>query len=55
MAQPLTLVTISSMPVFNPDDVFEKIVLGLIPFWGPFYAVFYILRMFYYELFRREQ
>lgn len=40
---------------FNPDTVFEKIVLGLVPLWGPFYAVFYILRMFWQEIFRRDE
>jgi hypothetical protein len=39
----------------NPDDIFEKIVMGLSPIWGPFYAVFYILRLMWVELFRRDR
>ena len=40
---------------FDADDLFEKIVFGLLPLWGPFYAVFYILRVFWNELFRRGE
>ena len=40
---------------FNPDDIFEKWVERLIPLWGPFYAVFYLLRLLWRELFRREE
>lgn len=39
---------------FDADAPFEKMVTWLVPIWGPFYAVFYILRLFWYELFRRE-
>lgn len=40
---------------FNPDDIVEVWVIRLSPIWGPFYAVFYILRLFWQELFRREE
>ena len=40
---------------YDPDDLFETILLGALPLWGPFYAVFYILRMFWQELFRRDE
>lgn len=39
---------------FDPDKIFEAWVVRLSPVWGPFYAVFYILRLFWRELFRRE-
>jgi len=39
----------------NPDKIFEKVVDGLVPLWGPFYAVFYLLRLMWSELFRREE
>lgn len=40
---------------FDPDDLFDNIVTMLIPLWGPFYAVFYILRMFWYEIFHHDE
>ena len=43
------------MPSFNPDDVFEKLVVGLVPLWGPFYAIFYLLRLMWHELFGHEE
>lgn len=43
------------MVFFNPDDIFEKWVIRLSIIWGPFYAIFYILRLFWVELFRREK
>jgi len=36
----------------NPDELFENIVLALVPLWGPFYAVFYLLRLMWTELTR---
>lgn len=55
MARPLThVITYNCMP-FNPDDLFEYIILALIPIWGPFYAIFYILRMFWYEIFHNDE
>ena len=39
----------------DPDEPFEKGVEFLVPIWGPFYAIYYILRLMWYELFRREQ
>lgn len=43
------------MSAFNPDDIFEKWTDRLSIVWGPFYAVFYILRLFWAELFRRNK
>jgi len=40
---------------FDADDLFENVVVGLLPLWGPFYAVFYILRTFWNEIFRRNE
>lgn len=34
----------------NVDDFFEKTVEVLIPFWGPFYAVYYIIRVLIREI-----
>lgn len=39
----------------NPDKVFEKFGKALIPLWGPFYAVFYIMRILWKEVIRREE
>jgi hypothetical protein len=36
------------------DDVFEKIVIFLSPIWGPFYALFYIMRLLWQQLFSRD-
>lgn len=38
----------------DPDDLFELIVKKTLPVWGPFYAVFYILRLMWYEIFHRR-
>lgn len=35
---------------FNPDDSFEEWAERLVPIWGPFYAMFYIIRYVYREL-----
>lgn len=35
----------------NPDDLFETFVYMLLPLWGPFYAVFYLLRLMWREMF----
>jgi len=35
----------------SPDDVFEKIVVKTSYIWGPFYAIFYILRLLLKEMF----
>lgn len=37
----------------DPDEFFELLVTKTIPLWGPFYAVFYIVRLLWRELFRR--
>lgn len=42
------------MANFEPDDIFEKAVTFLVPIWGPFYAIFYILRLFWREVFNRD-
>ncbi|MCH8748275.1 hypothetical protein IH781_00835 [Patescibacteria group bacterium] len=34
----------------DPDDFLEKIIKGLLPIWGPFYALFYIIRLMWHEL-----
>lgn len=39
----------------NPDDLFEKWVIRLAFIWGPFYALFYIVRLLLRELFWREK
>ncbi|HLD26038.1 MAG TPA: hypothetical protein VJC05_03280 [Candidatus Andersenbacteria bacterium] len=38
----------------NPDSIFEKWVIRLIFLWGPFYGLYYILRMIWREITRRE-
>lgn len=40
---------------FNPDDVIEKWVIRLLPVWGPFYALYYLLRLFWREVIRRQE
>ena len=35
----------------NPDKIFETWVYRLVPIWGPFYAVFYIIRLMWVEFF----
>lgn len=40
---------------FNPDDVLEKWVMRLAFMWGPFYALFYILRLIWKELIERKE
>ncbi len=40
---------------YDPDDLFEGVAYALLPLWGPFYAVFYIIRMFWGEIFRRPR
>ncbi len=37
---------------FNPDDIIEKWVMRLVPIWGPFYALYYLLRLVWKEIFR---
>lgn len=37
---------------FNPDDIVEKWVMRLVPIWGPFYALYYLLRLLWEEVFR---
>lgn len=32
------------------DDLFESMVIKLVPIWGPFYALFYIARLVWREL-----
>lgn len=39
----------------DPDDIFEGWVEWLAPLWGPFYAVFYILRLLIRELFANRK
>lgn len=39
---------------YNPDDHFETLVKLLLPIWGPFYALFYILRLIWRELFPKQ-
>lgn len=34
------------------DDIFERVVILLSPIWGPFYALFYIVRLLWHELIR---
>lgn len=42
------------MARFDPDKVFDRVVTSLVPLWGPFYAIFYILRLLWHEIFRHE-
>lgn len=37
--------------VFDPDGPFEEWMIRLSPLWGPFYALFYIVRLLWDELF----
>ncbi|MEX1112013.1 MAG: hypothetical protein WEC84_00995 [Candidatus Andersenbacteria bacterium] len=39
---------------FEPDDIFEAWVKRLVPIWGPFYAMFYIIRLLWRETFRKQ-
>lgn len=43
------IVLVDRMPL-DPDEIFEKLVKGLSPIWGPFYALFYIIRLLWREL-----
>jgi len=43
------------MGFYNIDDLFESILVFLSPIWGPFYAIFYILRLLWREIFRQNQ
>lgn len=36
------------------DDLYEKVVTSLSPIWGPFYALYYIIRLLLHDLFRRK-
>lgn len=33
----------------DPDDVFESIFMWTLPFWGPFYGIYYIIRFIWKE------
>lgn len=35
---------------FNPDDPFEEFAEKTVQIWGPFYAMFYIVRYVYRQL-----
>ncbi len=37
------------------DDLFARIVVVTAPLWGPFYAIFYIIRMLWREFFERRR
>lgn len=39
---------------YNPDELFEKIVMKFSPLWGPFYGLYYLARLIVRELFRRQ-
>jgi hypothetical protein len=39
---------------YNPDELFEKIVMKTSAWWGPFYALYYLVRLIARELFRRQ-
>jgi len=39
----------------NPDDIIEKWVMRLVPLWGPFYALFYLMRLLWKELINRRE
>lgn len=43
------------MPRFDPDDIFAAWVKRLVPIWGPIYALFYIIRLLWVEIFRRRR
>lgn len=36
----------------DPDEIFTKWATRLLPLWGPFFALYYIIRYLFYELFR---
>lgn len=37
------------------DDFFERLVIMTALLWGPFYAIFYIIRMIWREFFERRE
>jgi hypothetical protein len=39
----------------DPDKTFEKLVHSLVPIWGPFYALFYIVRLLWREFRHKRQ
>jgi len=41
--------------VFNPDDMVEKLAMRTAFIWGPFYALYYNLRLLWRELFGRGE
>ncbi|MFH1354286.1 MAG: hypothetical protein ABIH36_03270 [bacterium] len=43
------------MVALDPDSMFEKVVEWTVFIWGPFYAVFYIIRLVVSELLKREE
>lgn len=36
----------------DPDEIIAKWVIRMVPLWGPFYALFYIVRLLWREIFR---
>ncbi len=38
----------------DPDDIFKRWVERLLPLWGPFYALYYIIRYLIHELSKRK-
>lgn len=38
----------------DPDEMFENIAKKLLPFWGPFYAMYYIIRYLFHELAKKR-
>ena len=38
----------------DADKIFERWVNRLVPVWGPIYAIFYITRLVFREMFRKK-
>lgn len=39
----------------DPDKIFEKWATRTVPLWGPFYAMLYIVRYLFREMFKKDE
>lgn len=39
----------------DPDGIIEKWIIVFSPLWGPFYALLYIVRLLWREIFGKKQ
>lgn len=37
----------------DPDEIIASWITWFVPLWGPFYAMFYVLRLLWREMFRK--